>query len=82
MFVLRSEDSSRWWTDGDSNFNVPIPGGRFEPVEDPLAGFEDPISRTIIEGECFEETWSLALRYNVAAELLQHVVEVRAQINP
>lgn len=73
-FVLRSEDGTRWWNDGGSNFNVPVPS----PVKEasgPMA-FEDEISRIIVDAEVNSGGWTLMHRYNKAAELVGDIMSV------
>lgn len=69
-FVMRSEDSSRWWRDGGSNFSIPLPGGPSAKAGDAAAKFEDELSRTIVDSEVNSGAWTLMHRFNKAADLL------------
>lgn len=74
-FVLRSEDGTRWWNDGGSNFNAPVPG----PVKEAsnALSFEDEISRIIVDAEVNSGGWTLMHRYNKAADLIGDIIAVR-----
>lgn len=62
---------------GGGNFNCPIPGPKSAaPEDDALAGFEDDLSRTIVDCEVNSSAWTLMHRYNKATELLDSVLNV------
>lgn len=42
-----------------------------------LAGFEDDLSRTIVDLEVNADQWTLMHRYNKAAELIEQALQVR-----
>ena len=63
---------------GGSNYNVPVPGaGGSVGQDNVLAGFEDDLSRTIVDLEVNADQWTLMHRYNKAAELIEQVLQVR-----
>lgn len=62
---------------GGGNFNCPIPGPKSAAPEDNVvAGFEDDLSRTIVDCEVNSSAWTLMHRYNKATELLDSVLNV------
>jgi hypothetical protein len=76
-----------WWTwrarhracfdTGGSNYNVPVPGAAGAlSGKDPLAAFEDDLSRTIVDCEVNADQWTLMHRYNKAADLLEQILQV------
>lgn len=73
-FVLRSDDNTRWWKDGDSNFTIPVPGPKKLDTKDHSLAFEDEISRIIVDAEVNSGAWTLMHRFNKAAELLDAIV--------
>ncbi len=63
---------------GGSNYSVPVPGAAGSlGKENPLAGFEDDLSRTIVDCEVNADQWTLMHRYNKATELLEQALNVR-----
>ncbi len=63
---------------GGSNYNVPVPGAAGSISKDNvLAGFEDDLSRTIVDLEVNADQWTLMHRYNKAAELIEQALQVR-----
>ncbi|KAK9816496.1 hypothetical protein WJX72_001009 [[Myrmecia] bisecta] len=71
IFVVRSADSTKWWNDGGSNYNAPVPGAAMGLRSmDPGSDFEDELSRTIVDCEVKSDQWTLMHRYNKAADLL------------
>jgi len=64
-------------TTGGSNYSIPIPGAAGSlGKENPLAGFEDDLSRTIVDCEVNADQWTLMHRYNKATELMGQAVNV------
>ena len=62
---------------GGSNYSIPVPGAPGSETEsNPLAGFEDDLSRTIVDCEVNADQWTLMHRYNKATELLQQALNV------
>ena len=63
---------------GGANYSVPVPGapGSEAKSSDPLAGFEDDLSRTIVDCEVNADQWTLMHRYNKATELLEQALNV------
>lgn len=72
-------DERGHWCAGGSNYSVPVPGAAGSQLakENPLAGFEDALSRTIVDCEVNADQWTLMHRYNKATELLEQAVNVR-----
>lgn len=64
---------------GGSNYSVPVPGasGAALSADNPLAAFEDELSRTIVDLEVNADQWTLMHRYNKAAELIDQALQVR-----
>jgi len=78
--VLRSEDSSHWWKDGNKNYVMWIPqeGEDLQAAKDAASPFaeqfaHDMIGRVIAESEN-EVMWTLMHRYNKAADLLEEMM--------
>ena len=68
------------WSEGGSNFSIPIPGAAdTKEAGDPAASFEDEISRTIVDCEVNASEWTLMHRYNKAADLLNQALQVHHQ---
>jgi len=64
-------------TTGGSNYSIPVPGAAGSlGKENPLAGFEDDLSRTIVDCEVNADQWTLMHRYNKATELIGQAVNV------
>ncbi len=65
---------------GGSNYNVPVPGAAAGALakDNVLAGFEDDLSRTIVDLEVNADQWTLMHRYNKAAELIEQSLQARA----
>ena len=62
---------------GGANYSVPVPGAPdSEAKSNPLAGFEDDLSRTIVDCEVNADQWTLMHRYNKATELLEQALNV------
>ena len=63
---------------GGSNYSVPVPGaaGGAAGEDNVLAGFEDDLSRTIVDCEVNADQWTLMHRYNKAAELIEQALQV------
>jgi hypothetical protein len=63
---------------GGSNYNVPVPGasGASLSKDNPLAAFDDELSRTIVDLEVNADQWTLMHRYNKAADLVEQVLQV------
>lgn len=76
-FVMRSEDGTRWWRDGGGNFSVPVPGSRVKAEKDRALGFEDELSRIIVDCEANTNAWTLMHRFNKATDLLGDVMSGR-----
>eukprot|EP00873_Tetraselmis_striata_P000762 jgi/Tetstr1/421026/TSEL_012071.t1 len=71
QFVLRADDSTRWWKDGNSNFNIRVPGSGAMMVESIEEDFVDnPVGLEIIKAES-SSMWTLMHRYNKCADLLE-----------
>lgn len=66
---------------GGSNFSVPLPGGPGSKAGGAAAGFEDELSRTIVDAED-SSAWTLMHRYNKAADLLGQVLAVGRPLFP
>ena len=63
---------------GGSNYSIPVPGAAGSLAkENPLARFEDDLSRTIVDCEVNADQWTLMHRYNKAADLLEQALNVR-----
>ncbi|GAB4820070.1 hypothetical protein N2152v2_007116 [Parachlorella kessleri] len=78
IFVLKNEDGSSWWKDGSGNFTVPLPGAKREKKgKGAAAGFDDDLSRTIVDCEVNTGAWTLMHRCNKAADLLGDVLAER-----
>ncbi|KAL4448876.1 hypothetical protein ABPG77_007593 [Micractinium sp. CCAP 211/92] len=77
-FVIRSEDGTMWWRDGGGNFTVPVPGPRAQGG-DRSQGFDDELSRIIVDCEVNTGAWTLMHRFNKASELLGDVMGGRWQ---
>ena len=74
-FVLRSDDNTRWWKDGDSNFSVPVPGPKSAHARDDVsASFDDEISRIIVDAEVNSGGWTLMHRFNKASDLIDGIL--------
>lgn len=75
---LRLSRARGHWCAGGSNYSVPVPGAAGSQLakENPLAGFEDELSRTIVDCEVNTDQWTLMHRYNKATELLEQAVNV------
>lgn len=59
---------------------MPVPGASGGLAkEEPLAGFEDDLSRTIVDCEINSSEWTLMHRYNKATELLEQALSVSTQ---
>ena len=54
-----------------------MPGGPGAKAGDAAAGFEDELSRTIVDSEVNSSAWTLMHRYNKAADLLAQTLSVR-----
>mmetsp|Transcript_39261 Transcript_39261/g.92974 ORF Transcript_39261/g.92974 Transcript_39261/m.92974 type:complete len:1415 (-) Transcript_39261:222-4466(-) len=71
QFVIRADDSTRWWKDGNSNFKVRVPGSG-EPVvasmEEDFAGNE--VALNILRAET-QSQWTLMHRFNKVADILE-----------
>jgi hypothetical protein len=66
-----------WWKDSHGNFAIPMPGQKKEKSKKGnLAGFDDDLSRTIVDCEVNTGAWTLMHRCNKAADLLNDVVSV------
>ncbi|PRW33076.1 alpha-glucan water chloroplastic [Chlorella sorokiniana] len=76
-FVIRSEDGNQWWRDGGSDFTVPVPGARTKREKDKALGFEDELSRIIVDSEVNTGAWTLMHRFNKATDLLGDVMQGR-----
>ena len=63
---------------GGANYSIPVPGASGSLAkENPLAGFEDDLSRTIVDCEVNADQWTLMHRYNKATELIEQALNVR-----
>ena len=74
-----SDDLVLFWvnTTGGSNYSIPVPGAAGSlGKENPLAGFEDDLSRTIVDCEVNADQWTLMHRYNKATELIGQALNV------
>jgi alpha-glucan,water dikinase len=76
-FALRSGDGSRWWKDGVSDFVAPLTqrkkdGGEGAPVVE-----TDELMQRIIDAEVKSGGWTLMHRFNLAADLLDDVLQGR-----
>lgn len=76
-FALRSGDGSRWWKDGGSDFVAPLTqrkkdGGKHAPIVE-----TDELMQRIIDAEVKSGGWTLMHRFNMAADLLDDVVQGR-----
>lgn len=69
-----------WWKDGGGNFKVPVPGPKKESRRDSHHGFEDELSRMIVDAEVNSGAWTLMHRCNKATDLLNDVNSVRAGV--
>ncbi|KAL4422809.1 hypothetical protein ABPG75_009006 [Micractinium tetrahymenae] len=78
-FVIRSEDGTMWWRDGGGNFTIPVPGARARKDRDQSQGFEDELSRIIVDCEVNTGAWTLMHRFNKASDLLGDVMSGRWQ---
>ena len=67
---------------GGGNFSIPLPGGPGPKTADSTAGFEDELSRTIVDCEVNSGAWTLMHRYNKAADLLAQVLAVQSCLPP
>ena len=76
-FVLRSEDGSRWWKDGGSDFVAPLAQRKKEGDEDKPAVETDELMQRIIDAEVKSGGWTLMHRFNMAADLLEDIVQGR-----
>uniref|UniRef100_A0A7S1X676 Pyruvate phosphate dikinase AMP/ATP-binding domain-containing protein n=1 Tax=Tetraselmis chuii TaxID=63592 RepID=A0A7S1X676_9CHLO len=75
QFVIRAEDSTRWWKDGNSNFVVRVPGSGTALVESMEEDFVDnPLGLEIIKAET-SDMWTLMHRYNKSADLLEGLLD-------
>ena len=75
--VTRACDMCGGVLTGGSNYNVPVPGaGGSVGKDNVLAGFEDDLSRTIVDLEVNADQWTLMHRYNKAAELIEQALQV------
>ncbi|GMH39379.1 hypothetical protein BSKO_07277 [Bryopsis sp. KO-2023] len=77
QFVLRSDDKTKWWKDGNGNFFVPLPGSVEETkhVEvDTSTVCNDELTRAIIECETNKDHWTLMHRFHKAHDLLEAVM--------
>jgi len=72
-FVLRSEDGSRWWKDGGSDFVAPLVTK--DKSESEGAVDLDELSRMIIDCEVKSGAWTLMHRFNKAADILEDIVQ-------
>lgn len=67
----------RWWKDGAGNFSVPVPGPKkAEHRKGSLGGFEDELSRIIVDAEVNSGAWTLMHRCNKASDLINEVLSV------
>lgn len=69
-FVLRSEDGSRWYKEGNSDFYVPLP--RHGVEEEGEEQIEDEIVQHIVSKEQ-SSAWTLMHRYNECSYLLNEI---------
>lgn len=76
-FVLRSGDGSRWWKDGGSDFVAPLTQRKKEGGENAPVVETDELMQRIIDAEVKSGGWTLMHRFNMAAELLDDVVQAR-----
>ena len=68
---------------GGANYSIPVPGASEGLAkENPLAGFEDDLSRTIVDCEVNADQWTLMHRYNKATELIEQALNVRLSHTP
>ena len=66
---------------GGANYSVPVPGAPgSEAKSNPLAGFDDDLSRTIVDCEVNADQWTLMHRYNKATELLEQALNVSSTL--
>ncbi|WPT16709.1 Alpha-glucan water dikinase [Picochlorum sp. SENEW3] len=75
-FVLRSDDGSRWWKDGGSDFLAPLLAKDASKSVDEV-GEVDELSQTIIDCEVKSGAWTLMHRFNKASDLLEDIVQGR-----
>lgn len=74
-FVLRSEDGSRWWKDGGSDFVAPLVTREKSASKDVVD--LDELSQIIIDCEVKSGAWTLMHRFNKASEILEDIVQGR-----
>lgn len=74
-FVLRSEDGSRWWKDGGSDFIAPLVAKETSPSDGAVD--LDELSRIIIDCEVKSGAWTLMHRFNKASDVLEDIVQGR-----
>ena len=75
-FVLRSEDGSRWWKDGGSDFLAPLLAKDASKSVDEMEEV-DELSQTVIDCEVKSGAWTLMHRFNKASDLLEDIVQGR-----
>ena len=79
-FVLRSRDGSKWWKDGGSDFVAPLRQKTQKKGDDEgqaVAVETDELTQRIIDAEVKSGGWTLMHRFNMAADLLEDIVQGR-----
>lgn len=76
-FALRSGDGSRWWKDGVSDFVAPLTQRKKDGGEGAAVIETDELMQRIIDAEVKSGGWTLMHRFNLAADLLDDVVQGR-----
>ncbi|KAI8477159.1 MAG: R1 protein [Monoraphidium minutum] len=75
-FVLRSEDSTRWYRDADSNFFVPLPTkGKEVDNTGLLEEAPNDVWRVILNAEVNSFQWTLMHRFHKASDIINEVLD-------
>ena len=74
-FVLRSDDGSRWWKDGGTDFVAPLVAK--DKSDSDVKEDLDELSQMIIDCEVKSGAWTLMHRFNKAADMLEDTVQGR-----